>query len=173
MGLYIIAAILLVPLAEIAVFIWVGGKIGVLPTILLTVVTALAGSLMLRQQGLSLLMRMQKELDAGRAPGNEMMQGAMIVLASILLLLPGFVTDTIGLLLFVPPIREALANFIISRSNVVVMNNGQARQRPGDPVVDLDADDWSEARPEPSGASGTDGNPRISPWKDGPDRPNS
>ena len=102
MGLYIIAAILLLPLIEIAMFIWVGGLIGVFPTILLTVITALAGTVMLRQQGLSLLMRMQTELDAGRTPGNEVMQGAMIVLASILLLIPGFVTDAIGLLLFIP-----------------------------------------------------------------------
>ena len=53
MGLYIIAAILLLPLIEIAMFIWVGGMIGVFPTILLTVITALAGTLMLRQRWLS------------------------------------------------------------------------------------------------------------------------
>lgn len=68
MGLYIIAAILLLPLIEIAMFIWVGGLIGVFPTILLTVITALAGTVMLRQQGLSLLMRMQTELDAAAHP---------------------------------------------------------------------------------------------------------
>ena len=71
MGLYIIAALILLPLIEIAVYIWVGGLIGVLPTILLTVITAMAGTIMLRQLGLSFLMRMQSELDAGRAPGNE------------------------------------------------------------------------------------------------------
>jgi UPF0716 protein FxsA len=123
-GLYIIAGIILLPLIEISVFIWVGELLGVLPTILLTVLTAMAGTLMLRQQGLSLLMRMQKELDGGRAPGNEVMQGAMIVLASILLLIPGFVTDAIGLLLFIPPVRESLAKFIIARSNVVIMEGG-------------------------------------------------
>lgn len=166
MGLYIIAAILLLPLIEIAVFIWIGGLIGVLPTILLTVVTALAGTLMLRQQGLSLLMRMQKELDAGRSPGNEVMQGAMIVLASILLLIPGFVTDAVGLLLFVPPVREALARFIIARSNVVIVEGGTGARRPQDGVVDLDADDWSEKN-DP--AQGESGQPKLSPWQDGSD----
>ncbi|QFT29104.1 phage T7 F exclusion suppressor FxsA [Labrenzia sp. THAF82] len=169
MGLYIIAAILLLPLIEIAVFIWVGGLIGVIPTILLTVVTALAGTLMLRQQGLSLLMRMQQELDAGRSPGNEVMQGAMIVLASIFLLIPGFVTDAIGLLLFVPPIREALARFIISRSNVVIVQNGQTRRQSGEGVVDLDADDWSEKNDGTEGKPSGSGQPRISPWQDGSD----
>lgn len=167
MGLYIIAAILLLPLIEIAVFIWVGGLIGVIPTILLTVVTALAGTVMLRQQGLSLLMRMQKELDAGRAPGNEVMQGAMIVLASILLLIPGFVTDAVGLLLFVPPIREALAKFIVSRSNVVIVEGGARPRYPDDHVVDLDADDWSEKNGGGEGGAGQGGQPRISPWNDG------
>jgi UPF0716 protein FxsA len=169
-GLYIIAALLLLPLIEIAVFIWIGGLIGVLPTILLTVVTALAGTLMLRQQGLSLLMRMQKELDAGRSPGNEVMQGAMIVLASIFLLIPGFVTDAIGLLLFIPPVREALARFIIARSNVVIVNSGAGMHRTEEGVVDLDADDWSE-RKEPG--PGTDGQPKISPWQDGSDNAKS
>ncbi|GAB4539316.1 MAG: membrane protein FxsA [Roseibium sp.] len=166
MGLYIIAAVLLLPLIEIAVFIWVGGLIGVLPTILLTVITALAGTMMLRQQGLSLLTRMQQELDAGRSPGNEVMQGAMIVLASIFLLIPGFVTDAVGLLLFVPPVREALARFIVSRSNVVIVGGGQGARRPDDHVVDLDQDDWSEKKDTPSG---TKGQPRISPWQDGSD----
>lgn len=164
MGLYIIAAILLLPLIEIAVFIWVGGLIGVLPTVLLTVLTALAGTLMLRQQGLSLLMRMQKELDAGRSPGNEVMQGAMIVLASIFLLIPGFVTDAVGLLLFIPPVREALARFIISRSNVVIVEGSAGGRRPQDGVVDLDEADWSEKKDTPSAGGNR---PKLSPWQDG------
>ena len=167
MGLYIIAAIILLPSIEIAVFIWVGGLIGVLPTILLTVITAMAGTIMLRQQGLSLLMRMQTELDAGRAPGNEVMQGAMIVLASILLLIPGFVTDAIGLLLFVPPVRSALANFIIARSNVVIVEGRTGSRRPDDHVVDLDQDDWSEKPDDPAGGTQNRGQPKISPWQDG------
>lgn len=169
MGLYIIAALILLPLIEIAVFIWVGGLIGVLPTILLTVITAMAGTIMLRQQGLSLLMRMQSELDAGRAPGNEVMQGAMIVMASILLLIPGFVTDAIGLLLFIPPVRSALANFIVSRSNVVIVQGGAAQGRRDEHVVDLDQGDWSEKDDPGSDAASGSGRPKISPWRDGPD----
>jgi len=167
-GLYIIAAIILLPLIEIAVFIWVGGLIGVLPTILLTVITALAGTIMLRQQGLSLLTRMQSELDAGRAPNSEVMQGAMIVLASILLLIPGFVTDAVGLMLFIPPVREALAKFIISRSDVVIVQGGPGGARRSDEhVVDLDEGDWSEKQDNPSGDAPDKGQPRISPWQDG------
>ncbi len=169
MGLYIIAAILLLPLIEISVFIWIGGMIGVFPTILLTVVTALAGTLMLRQQGLSLLVKMQKEVDAGRTPGSEVMQGAMIVMASILLLIPGFVSDAIGLLLFIPPVREVLAKFIISRSNVTIVQGGRRSRGngPGGRVFDLDEEDWSEKDEKPASAE-TDEQRKIGPWHDGP-----
>lgn len=166
MALYILAAIILLPLIEIAVFIQVGSAIGVLPTVALTILTAVAGTLMLRQQGLSLIMRMQSELDAGQVPGADLMHGAMIVLASLLLLIPGFVTDAIGLLLFVPPIRDAIARFIISRSNVTIVQGGSVR-RSEEGVVDLDADDWSrkDGKDDPSGPS-----PRISPWSGDGDR---
>lgn len=157
---YILAAIILLPLIEISVFIWVGGVIGVLPTILLTILTAVAGTLMLRQQGLSLVMRMQSELDAGRVPGKDLMHGAMIVIASLLLLIPGFVTDAIGLLLFIPPVRDLLARFIISRSDVVVVQGG-SRYRREEGVVDLDEGDWSRTD-DTSADRGSAG--RISPW---------
>lgn len=166
MVLFVLAAIILLPLIEITVFIWVGGAIGVLPTVLLTVLTAVAGTMMLRQQGLSLLMRMQGELDAGRAPGSDLMHGAMIVIASLFLLIPGFVTDAIGLLLFVPPLREMLARFIISRSNVVIVERGAGYRREKG-VVDLDEDDWARTNGKPS----NDGDaPRISPWTQDDDR---
>ncbi len=173
MGLYIIAGLILLPLTEIAVFIWVGEILGVLPTILLTILTAMAGTIMLRHQGISLLTRMQQELDGGRAPGSEVMQGAMIVLASIFLLIPGFVTDAVGLLLFIPPVREALAQFIIARSNVVIMEGGNVRRGSGDGVVDLDADDWSEAPQGSENGQNGNGQPRISPWNDGSQKADS
>lgn len=168
MALFILLGIILVPLVEIAVFIMVGDAIGVLPTILLTVLTAVAGTIMLRQQGLSLVMRMQSELDAGRVPGEDLMHGAMIVIASLLLLLPGFVTDAIGLLLFVPPIRNMLARYIVSRSNVVIVQSGSTYRRP-DGVVDLDEDDWSRKDGEPD-ADGQNP-PQISPWNSENERP--
>ena len=106
-GLLILVLLIGIPLLEIAVFVEVGSEIGAVPTILLTVLTALAGTVMLRLQGVSLLMKIRSEMDAGRVPGSDLVQGALIVVASILLLIPGFVTDAVGLLLFVPPLRTA------------------------------------------------------------------
>jgi UPF0716 protein FxsA len=147
---------LAVPLTEIVVFVLVGSKIGVLPTVGLVILTAAAGSILLRWQGFNALTRIQKELAAHRVPGKEMVQGVMILLAGFLLLTPGFVTDTLGLLLFIPPVRDAVWRFLSTRVNVQTFGAGFAqrgsgrRAEPG--VVDLDEDEYKR-----------EGNP-DSPW---------
>ena len=109
MALILLVALFIgLPLLEIAVFIEVGGEIGVWPTIAATVVTALAGSVLLRAQGLATLTRARAQMDQGQLPAREMFEGVCLVLAGAMLLLPGFVTDFIGLLLFIPPLREVL-----------------------------------------------------------------
>src|SRR3546814_9080514 len=80
--------------------IQVGSAIGVWPTIALTVATTLAGSLLLRAQGLATLLRARAQMDKGELPAREMFEGVCLVLAGGLLTVPGFVTDTLGLLLF-------------------------------------------------------------------------
>ena len=105
MALILLALFIGLPLLEVAVFIQVGGAIGVWPTIAATIATALAGSLLLRAQGLATLMRARAQMDQGQLPAREMFEGVCLVLAGALLLVPGFVTDVIGLLLFVPPLR--------------------------------------------------------------------
>ena len=107
--------ILALPLIEIAVFVVVGGKIGVLSTIALVILSGVAGSMLLRIQGFGALNRIRAELDAGRDPGRELAHGAMIMLAGMLLLIPGFVTDIIGLLLFLPPVRDLAWRFLKRR----------------------------------------------------------
>lgn len=149
---------LAVPLTEIAVFVLVGSKIGVLPTIGLVILTAAAGSILLRWQGFSALARIQNEVAAHRVPGKELVQGVMILLAGFLLLTPGFVTDTLGLLLFIPAVRDRVWRFLSSRVNVQTFGAGYAQRgdaRPEPGVVDLDADEYQR-----------DGNP-DSPWSGG------
>jgi UPF0716 protein FxsA len=146
---------LAVPLTEIAVFVLVGSKIGVLPTIGLVILTAAAGSILLRWQGFKALARIQSELAAHRVPGREMVQGVMVLLAGFLLLTPGFVTDTLGLLLFIPAVRDRVWRFLSARVNVQTFGTGfsqraPARSEPG--VVDLDEDEYQR-----------DSNP-DSPW---------
>ncbi|MGD1878815.1 MAG: FxsA family protein [Kiloniellaceae bacterium] len=114
------------PLLEIAVFIKIGGIIGVWPTIAATVATALAGSMLLRAQGLAALNRARIQMDQGQLPAREMFEGVCLVLAGALLLVPGFVTDVLGLLLFIPPVRELL-RLTLARHIAAKAARGEAR----------------------------------------------
>jgi UPF0716 protein FxsA len=146
------------PLLEIAAFVLVGREIGVLATIGLTVLTAIIGSALLRVQGFNVLRRAQAELDVGRDPGREIASGTMIIVAAILLMLPGFVSDLIGLSLFIAPVRDAVWRVIKSRINIVTgFGSGGGRRR--DPrTIDLDPDEYS------GGAQGAKPDPN-SPWR--------
>ena len=97
-----------VPIIEIAVFIEVGGRLGLWPTLATIILTAMAGTALLRQQGLATLQRVHESLEANRFPMAEVFDGLCLLVAGALLLTPGFVTDAAGLLLFVPAVRVAL-----------------------------------------------------------------
>src|SRR3546814_6274569 len=114
------------PLLEIAVFIEVGSAIGFWPTLALTCATAGAGSFLLSAQGLATLLRARAQLDQGQLPAREMFDGVCLVLAGGLLVLPGFVTDTLGLLLFFPPCRDLL-RLLIARVVAAKVARGEAR----------------------------------------------
>jgi UPF0716 protein FxsA len=108
LGLLLLAAIVGVPLLEIALFIKVGGWIGLGPTLALIVLTAVLGVGLLRWQGISVLMRAQHQLAEGSLPVAEVFEGFCLVIAGALLLIPGFFTDAVGGLLLVPVVRRAL-----------------------------------------------------------------
>lgn len=98
----------IVPLLEVYAFISVGDEIGVLRTLLLCVLTAMIGGFLVRQQGLDTLFKAQAGLSQGQLPVRELFDGFCLVIAGALLLTPGFVTDTIGFSLLVPPFRTFL-----------------------------------------------------------------
>jgi UPF0716 protein FxsA len=127
-------------LAEIAALILVGDQIGVLPTLGLILLTSFVGVLLMRSQGLATFNRIRMESAQGRVPGRELVHGFMILFAGLLLLLPGFLTDVFGLLLFLPPVREAVWRFLRSRMTIVTSREGFSMRtgRPRQGVVDLD-----------------------------------
>lgn len=102
------ALFVIVPIIEIALFIQVGGWIGVWPTIGLVILTAMAGTSLLRAQGLSTMRRAQESMNQGQLPMREVFDGACLLVAGVLLLTPGFMTDAMGLALFVPAVRSGL-----------------------------------------------------------------
>ena len=108
-----------VPIIEIALFIEVGGWLGLWPTLAIVLLTAAAGTILLRAQGLAALGDLQRQLQAGENPGATLAHGAMILIAGILLLTPGFFTDAVGLLLLTPPVRTAAIRYAARRFTVV------------------------------------------------------
>ncbi|PYE33114.1 UPF0716 protein FxsA [Rhizobium sp. PP-F2F-G38] len=135
---------LLLPMAEIATFIVVGREIGVGATLGLILLSAIVGALLLRAQGLGVLRKLQSASRTGENPGRQIVHGAMIVVAAFLLILPGFLTDVFGILLFIPAVREAVWQFLRKRITVVTRTssaradpaNTRPRAIPG--VIDLD-----------------------------------
>lgn len=115
-----------VPLVEIYVLLEVGGIIGVLPTIVAVVLTAVIGAGLIRAQGLATLGRVQQELDRGELPAVSIIEAALLLVAGALLLTPGFVTDSVGFLLLIPPLRRRAIESFIARRLAVVGGAGGA-----------------------------------------------
>ena len=105
----------LVPIIEIALFIEVGGAIGLWPTLAIVVLTALVGSALMRSQGTATLATLQNNLRTGNDPINPIAHGALILVAGVLLLTPGFFTDSVGLALLVPPVRAWVIRWVAAR----------------------------------------------------------
>jgi len=97
---------LFVPLVEIYFLIEIGDVIGAGFTIFMVVLTALIGAALVRYQGFTTLARAQNEMLNNRMPAMEVIEGALLLLAGALLMIPGFVTDALGFLLLIPPLRQ-------------------------------------------------------------------
>ena len=102
-------------LLEAVVLGQVAQSIGSVTTILLTVFTAMLGSLLFRWQGLESWIRLNKRMQQGEMPGAELVEGVMLLLGGALLITPGFITDAIGFLLLLPGSRKALANYMVKQ----------------------------------------------------------
>jgi UPF0716 protein FxsA len=96
------------PLIELYLLIQVGSVIGALPTIALSILTALIGGTLVRIQGFSVLMRVRDAMARNEVPALELLDGALLLMAGLLLLLPGLVTDVVGFVLLVPVLRRLL-----------------------------------------------------------------
>lgn len=119
-----------VPLIEIALFIQVGGAIGLGWTLLVVVVTALLGTALVRAQGLRTLGEIRGSLDRFRDPTEPLAHGAMILFSGALLLTPGFFTDAVGFALLVPQIRSAVFRYAASRMTIHTVSTGGPRSGP-------------------------------------------
>ncbi len=112
MLLKLLLAFTLVPFVEIYILIKIGSYIGALNTVVVVILTGLLGALLARYQGLQIALRARESLQRGEIPGNEMLDALLILLAGIVLLTPGFLTDAAGIMLLVPRIRSLCRQWI-------------------------------------------------------------
>jgi UPF0716 protein FxsA len=119
--LFLLFAIL--PILEIAILVNVGEQIGGWYTVAIVIVTAFAGAHLVKQQGLSTLMQAQQKMQAGTMPGQEMAEGLLLVVAGVLLVTPGFMTDGIGFLLSLPMTRPLIAKRLVKHLSLNVVNS--------------------------------------------------
>jgi UPF0716 protein FxsA len=103
----------IVPLVELFVLIEVGSRIGSGPTILLLLLTGIAGALLASRQGLSVLQRARYDLSQGRLPASPLVDGIMVLIGGMLLLTPGFLTDILGFMLLIPATRVPLKGLLV------------------------------------------------------------
>jgi len=106
------ALFIIVPIVEITLLMQVGEIIGAWPTVALVIMSAWVGAKYVRQQGLATLQSVQTKMAKNEVPSSEIVTGLMLLVAGVLLMTPGFVTDIFGLLLLVPSVRHLLASSI-------------------------------------------------------------
>jgi len=171
MPLLLPLALIAVPLIEIALFVVIGGRIGLLPTIAVVVITAVAGTALLRLQGMGVIEQARRAAEEGHMPIQSVVDGLFLFAAGLLLLTPGFMTDAIGFLLFIPPLRRSLAAWIwrriLTSSSFVVFTThdqgagpaGGGQRAPGGArviegeYVEIDETESGEERPTANGTT--------------------
>ena len=127
---------LIVPFAEIYLLLKIGSFIGVFPTVLLVVFTAVLGAWLLRQQGFATWQRFQNGLAQGQLPALEMIEGPILLVGGALLLTPGFFTDVLGFACLIPSARRKIAIYIIENHLIQVGTPFQQRSSVEDNVIE-------------------------------------
>ena len=141
----IVALFAIVAIAELAVFMAVESQIGLGAALLIALATAVAGSVLVRRAGTSVLGDLRRKMATGELPGREIVHGACILVAGALLISPGFLTDGIGFLLLVPWTRDVVYRVVSRRFRgrlTVVDASGGAVDVHGSEVIDVES--WEE-----------------------------
>lgn len=106
---------IVVPILELAVIIQIGSAIGALNTIGLMLLSGLVGAWLMKREGLGVVRRIQQTAGAGRVPGVELVDAFLILFGGALMLAPGFLTDILGMMLLLPPVRVVVRRVLRGR----------------------------------------------------------
>jgi len=157
--MWLFALFVAVPLIEIALFIQVGGIIGLWPTLGIVILTAIVGTWLVRTQGIAAMGQLRNSFSELRDPTEPLAHGAMILFSGALLLTPGFFTDAVGFALLIPPVRVAVFRYFRSRIRVQQFTTGPGtraghRERPGGDIIE---GEFEEVPPPKSPTHGNSG----------------
>ena len=137
---------IVIPFTELALFASVSEHIGIWTTLFLAFLTAILGGSIVKYQGFQTLFSMRESMDQGQMPVDEIFDGFCLVAAGALLITPGFLTDTIGFALLVPPARKALKAFLGKYMNWQVQSHTNKRYSHHDSGV-IEGD-YEEIKPD-------------------------
>ena len=142
MGFILLLLFVGIPVLEISMFISIGTVIGLGPTLTIVIATAVIGAVLIKKQGLKTLFSAQKNLSNNQLPIQAFFDGIFLIVSGLFLITPGFVTDGIGLLLFVPQIKmllkNILSNMLVARTaaGVYTNTNKTGTIKSTDPIID-------------------------------------
>ncbi len=111
----LLALFVIIPVAEFTILLEVGRRLGTLPTLLLVFGTGLVGAYLARMEGFRILQRMREDVNAGIVPADQIFNGVLVLIAGVVLLTPGLLTDLAGLALLFPPSRHVVKYWLIRR----------------------------------------------------------
>ncbi|WP_147532602.1 FxsA family protein [Bacillus marasmi] len=121
---YLFLLIIIIPAAEIGFLMYSGKLIGILPTILLIILSGIVGSYLAKKEGLETIRKAQEQMSYGEMPGDAILDGICVLIGGTLLLSPGFITDFVGLFLLIPYTRIFFKK-LIARGLTKWMNKGR------------------------------------------------
>lgn len=137
---------LLFPALEIYLYVLLGGQIGAWATLGVVIGAMVAGFAILRFQGFSMLLRARRALLEGKQPAGPIIEGVAVLIAGLLLIVPGMISDVLGLLLLIPPVRRALIKIIVKAVSARLHQSTQATEAEAGEIIDVT---FTEEPPEP------------------------
>ena len=140
-----------VPALEIYLIITVGGWLGPLPTLGVIVATGIAGAALAKHQGLATLGKLQQSMAEVREVGQSMAEAALVLVAGVMMLTPGFVTDAVGIALLIPPLRRVVAARIVDTARQRMQQRAVIIETYGAAVGYPDDGDDDTGEPPPPG----------------------
>lgn len=120
MILFLLAAfVVFMPLVELYFIVQVGQEMGVLPTVAALLVISLVGTALVKREGIRVYKQFIASVRAGKEPTKEIVHGVCILAAGVFLLAPGFISDALGILLLLPPVRALFTRIVMRRTRKI------------------------------------------------------